>query len=523
VGEFCQQDSVPLLEALLRHASSRRERFHVPGHKGGLGAYSDWVRVFGRGVLDLDLTELPGLDDPHWPAPEGIVEQAQVLAAEAFGARDARFLVGGATAGVLAMVLGAVRPRKLLLAAQPFHRSVAAAATLAGCELNSLPVRLAGSAGIPLPAPADALRREIALRRPAAVLVTSPTYHGVTADLRGYADVCREGKIPLLVDAAHGAHFGFAPELPPEATRFGVSACVISLHKTAGALTPGAVLLIGPRDQEKRPAHGQESTAWIPGHERAARTPGQDAPATIDLARVDAALRLVETSSPSFPVLASLDLARRRLAVHGAEDWGKAVKLASQTASRIALEGFGWLGPFKAPHGQDQDPTRLTLELADETPPDLTGLELAQAAAAGAVDLEMAGWGHVVAVTGPADTPESHDCLVSVLTRALEVKTYSGPKRELALAMEKDCWEAERVIVLTPAEAFRRRSRLVMVDEAAGRVAKDIISPFPPGVPLVFPGQRITEADALYLTFLGQWGARAYGLTERTAQVEVIA
>jgi arginine decarboxylase len=244
---------------------------------------------------------------------------------------------------------------------------------------------------------------------------------------------------------------------------------------------------------------------------------------TLDLARVDTILRLIETSSPPFPVLASLDLARRRLAVSGAEDWGRAVALAVQTASLIARGSRGWLCPLIIPGGLDQDPTRLTLILTEEAPADLTGLGLARAIAADAVDVEMAGWGHIVAVTGPADTPLSHGRLVSAMTRALEARTHSGPKRELALAMEKDCWEAERVLVMTPAEAFRHRGRLVSVDEAAGRVAKDIISPYPPGVPLVFPGQRITEADALYLTFLGQWGARAHGLTERTAQVEVIA
>ncbi len=534
---------------LSRHARQGRRRFHVPGHKGGLGPYRGLAGLVGERALSLDLTELPDLDDLHWPVPGGAFEEAQALAAEAFGSRQAWILAGGSTAGVLAMVLAAVGPGRTLLAPLPFHRSVAAAAILTGCDLRALPPRLEGPAGIPIPETAEVIGRAVAALRPAAILVTSPSYEGAVADLPGLAILSARAGVPLLVDAAHGGHLGFSPELPAGPMSSGASACVVSLHKTAGALTPGAVLLLG----SSRPA-----------------APSLAQPPPLDHARVGAALRLVQTSSPSFPVLASTDLARRRLALQGARDWSRAARLSDRTAAEVVRTSLGRLEAFVVPPGLGRDPTRLVFVLTGAAPPDLTGLDLADLAARGGLDLEMAGWGHIVAVATPADTARSHRRLVGALSAALSSASSTGPtardgnalaagvdaapaaslgvtigsgigcaigsavgsavgssvesgiegfqrtglpgKRELALALEKDCWGNAPVYVMTPSEAFRRPHLLVPVAEAVGRVAADVVCPYPPGVPLVVPGQLIDEAVAGYLAFLGRSGHRTQGL-----------
>lgn len=496
-SELRPQARAPVFEMLSRHARQGRGRFHVPGHKGGSGCYRDLAGALGSGAMLLDLTELPDLDDLHWPVPGGAIEGAQALAADAFGARQARFLVGGSTAGVVAMVLAAVGPGQTLLAPLPFHRSVAAAAVLAGCHLRALPPRLQGPAGIPAPETAEVIGRAVAALRPAAILVTSPSYEGVVADLPGLGAVSARAAIPLLVDAAHGGHLGFSPELPRSPTSAGASASVVSLHKTAGALTPGALLLLG----SSRPA-----------------APSLPQPPPLDIARVGAALRLVQTSSPPFPVLASIDLARRRLALQGARDWARVARLSRRTATEVVQASQGWLEAFGAPPGLWQDPTRLVFVLTGAAPPDVSGLDLADLAARAGVDLEMAGWGHVVAVATPADTAQSHRRLVGALSAALSgglvEPRWTGftGKRELALALEKDFWETAPVYVMTPSEAFRRPRRLVRVAEAVGQVAVDVVCPYPPGVPLVVPGQRIDEAVVGYLAFLGRSGHRTQGL-----------
>lgn len=455
------------------------------------------VRVFGRATPLLDLTELPGLDDLHWPDVGGPVADAQALAAQVYGAAAARLLVGGATAGVLAMVLAAAGPGRTLLATMPFHRSVAAAAILSGCRLRALPPRLVGQSQVPAPEGPGAVAAALAGTRPAALLVTSPTYHGLTADLAGIAAVCREAGVPLLVDAAHGAHFGFSPLFPPAPPALGVSACVVSLHKTAGSLTPGALLLVGSaRAGEQRPAMPE-----------------------VDLDRVSAALRLVETSSPPYPVLASLDLARRRLALRGRADWEQAARLSAWTLERVRRRSGGVLAPLSLPAAQD--PTRMVFELSPLAPPALTGLVVAERAGRAGVDLELAGWGNVVAVATPADSAKSHRRLAETLVAAsVEASPAATVKRELALRLEKDCWNEVATEACLPGQAFRAPRHRLPVARAVGRVAADIVCPYPPGVPLVLPGQVLAEPVARYLVSLADAGYRVQGLSD--FEIEVV-
>jgi arginine/lysine/ornithine decarboxylase len=511
------QEQAPLAEALTWHAARPRARFHVPGHKGGNPAvWPSLTDLAGPAYLRADVTELPELDDLHWPSPGGPVGRAQALAAEAFGAGEAWFLTGGATAGVLAMVLAAVGPGQTLLVTLPFHRSIAAAAILAGCDIRVVPPRLAEPAGVPIPAAPESIARAVAETRPAALLITSPTYHGVVSDLTAIGVLCRRVGVPLLVDAAHGAHLGFSPALPAAVAGSGAAAWVVSLHKTAGALTPGALLLVG-----------ETATLRPPGAAmRTARAAG------VDRSRLASSLRFVQSSSPSFPVLASLDLARRQLVLKGREDWTRAAGLAAATLERVSRLAGGCLGPLNLPGGLDRDPTRLVFAVAHDAPPGLTGLGLAEAVREAGVDLEMAGWGEVVAVVTPADTPESLERLGAALVGALahsSGETTGGRERELGLSLEKEGWEAAGVQVLPPGEAFRQPRRLVPVAQAAGRVAADVICPYPPGVPLALPGQRISNPVSSYLALLGSSGRRTHGLSGRrtrfgsTSFVEVIA
>lgn len=474
----------PILERLLRHAEDGRARFHVPGHKG-------------RPDLDawrLDLTELPALDDLHHPAPGGMIAEAQDLAARAYGAAGAYFLVGGSTSGVLAMALAAVAPGELLLVTLPCHRSVAAAAVLSGCRLGLVRPRLLPYSGLPAPAPSHELEAAIRQARPSAVLVTTPTYHGIAAPLEPAAEACAGLGVPLLVDAAHGAHLGFAPCYPVSPVRY-AAVSVMSLHKTAGALTPGALLLLG----------------------------GGKSP---DRRRLESALRLIQTSSPPFPVLASLDASRRALAVQGAVDWTRVRELCDRTRREVSRQ-TRWLRALEVSvdDGLALDPARLVFTIDPTAPDHLTGTVLAGAVSRRGVDLELVGWSHVVAIAGPADTEDDHRRLVATLVAAegeaeAMPSRFEGPRRELAVELEKDCWKADQEWVLSPADAFRRVWTTLPVADAAGRVAAEAIAPYPPGVPLVFPGQRISTALTRYLSLTGSSGVPVYGVSG--SEVEIV-
>ncbi len=496
----------------------------MPGHKGGGGPYRALAGLVGRKLLRLDLTELPGLDDPHHPVPGGAIREAEALAAEVFGSRRARFLAGGSTAGVLAMILAAAGPGDTLLAPQPFHRSVVAGAILAGCRLEALSPRIPPAGGVPAPAGVGEIEEALRRRKPAALLVTSPTYEGLSVDLGAVAQACARARVPLLVDAAHGAHFGFSPLLPPPAAAAGPSACVVSLHKTAGALTPGSLLLTG-----RRPGAFSDGPPSTNSPERVTARP----PA-LDEARLEAALRLVQTSSPPFPLLASLDLARRSLALRGRADWTKAARRAEAAGLDLARRAAGRLETLSAPPGLERDITRLVLCLTPKAARDVTGPDLLAAAARAGIDLELAGWGHVVAVVTPADSARSLRELtaafpVSLLEEGTPVtdssssrKTASRGRRELALTLEKNSWEAPPDYALPPSEAFHQPRRRVPLPEAEGRVAADVICPYPPGVPLVIPGQRIGPELIDYLAWLDRAGRPTQGLDKGTS-IEVIA
>lgn len=508
-GAGLSQARAPLFESLVAHTGRRAARFHVPGHKGGRGPFREMALALGRRGFEFDLTEVGNLDDLHCPSTDGPLEEAQRLAAEAYGAAEARFLAAGATTGILAMVLAAVPPGRTLMVTVPYHRSVVAAAVLAGCRLSFVPPRLGGLSGRPVPASSDVVALSLQRERPAALLVTSPTYEGFSAELTPLAEACARARVPLLVDAAHGAHFGFSSCLPPTPVVSGVSACVVSLHKTAGALTPGAILLIG---------------------RRTAAGPGGPAAPPLEDGRLAAAVRLVHTTSPSHQVLASLDLARRRLVLAGEQDWSAAAERSEEVRECVRRAG-GWLVPFAPPEDGLTDPTRIVFEVEPSAHPDLTGLDVGAAAARRGVDLELAGWGHVVAVAGPADTPRDCRRLARALvegTRLEGADTGGGPaapgerpRREWALSLEKECLLAGCEVVLPPGEAFRRPRRRVPVTRSVGRIAADVVSPYPPGVPLVLPGQRMTQSVVRYLDLLARSGVRVHGMSD--GGVEVLA
>ncbi|WP_158702797.1 aminotransferase class I/II-fold pyridoxal phosphate-dependent enzyme, partial [Paenibacillus faecalis] len=279
------RERAPLIEALLTYKNKANISFHVPGHKNGkvYDGIQD-AELFSE-VMKIDVTEISGTDDLHHP--EGVIREAQLLAADCFGAEESFFLVGGSTAGNLAMVLTVCsQPGDLILLQRNVHKSVLNGLMLAGARAVFLEPQIDEYSGLAVMPSQETVRAALAAYPEAkAVFVTSPNYYGMGSDLKELADLCHANEVPLLVDEAHGAHYGMHPDLPESALSCGADGVVQSTHKMLSAMTMGSMLHVQGR--------------------------------LLDRSLLRQRLAMVQSSSPSYPVMASLDLARRLLHAQG--------------------------------------------------------------------------------------------------------------------------------------------------------------------------------------------------------------
>mgnify|MGYP001188784248 CR=1 FL=1 len=474
------QRRAPLFEALERHVAREPLSFHVPGHRGGEQFDATGKRYFGS-LLPIDLTELNGLDDLH--QPQGAIAEAQQLAAEVFGAEETFFLVGGSTAGNLAMVLAACQPGDKLLVGRDAHRSVFHACMLAGVKVVLLPARVHPEFAIPCGVDPATVRQALSRHPDArAVLLTNPNYYGMGKHLAAIAGEVHAYGIPLLVDEAHGAHFAFHPSLPPTALSAGADGVVQSAHKTLPALTMGAFLHL----------QGSRLSRW----------------------KVRQALAMLQSSSPSYPVLASLDLARRWMFCEGR---GRLERLF-HAAGRFQewLRRRGW----KVPEGADAfydwtDPLRLLLHH-----PEVSGYQVAKRLEAAAVYPELADPLQVVCVVTAANREEDLDRLKVLLSYFVRHSAEQGKTEPAATVLAAQLaarWQAvyeeSQLDAMELDQSWMHREREeVPWSEAGGRRSASMVVPYPPGIPLLLPGEVIRDCHLALLDIYHKLGAHVQGL-----------
>jgi len=492
-GAGAGQAAMPLLEAALEYAASRPVRLHVPGHKGGPGLPPAMRRALGARAAALDATEVAGLDDLHLPS--GPIARAQELAAAAFGADRTFFLVNGSTCGVLAMIGATCGPGDDIVMPRHAHPSAVAGCILAGARPVWVPVAADGATGVPLgPAP-EAVRAALAgCRRPAAVLVVHPNYYGVAADVAAVVAAARGFGAAVLADEAHGAHFAFHPALPPAALAAGADASVQGLHKTGGALTGAAML-----------------------HLRGER---------VDARRLAAFLKLVETASPSYLLLCSLDAARAHLHAAGPAAIERCLVLAGR--ARRDIEGTGRFScPGRElaamPGAAGHDPTRLVVH-ARGVPGAAPGLAARLRSRLG-VEVEMAAGSNIVAVLTWGDRPAG----LRRLVRGLRVAGAGGwvTSNESHAAAERaalDLMSSVPEQVLPPRDAVYAPWREVALEKAVGATSAELAAVHPPGFLVLIPGERIGERLVAALAAMRRGGARFQGAADPLlATVRVVA
>ena len=461
------QSSAPILDALVAAQRLNLTGFGAPGHGQGRGATADVVRLLGAKIFKADLLTLKGLDDRTETGQA--LQMAHALAAEAWGARLCRFGTGGSTQNLHCALAAVARPGDEVLMAANCHKAEFSAAVFAGLSPVVLPVTADPEWDLEHGVSVEALTQTLdAHPKARAVVLVSPTYFGVTSDIARLAEVCHSRGVPLVVDAAWGAAYGFNDRLPANPVRLGADIVVMSVHKTMGALGQGSALLVGGD--------------------------------LVELDRVALAYELFETTSASVAILASLDATRREHALHGARLWDRVLDIAGRTRRSLSkIEGVRVLGRERldGDGAFDLDQTKITLDLA--------GLGVSAYAADDwmvdhhKVSLGLSDDRHALAILSVGVTARGAQALVAAV-RALSADARKHPERFSQPAPSLPHHRDLRVEMAMPAaEAFAAETEMVPYAAAAGRIAAEIIAPAPPGVPRLIPGQRISPEHVAYL------------------------
>jgi lysine decarboxylase len=460
----------PLLDAWLSHAERSPHPFTIPGHK-------QRTDLVGQIVRD-DVPLYGGLDEVKLRG--GLLEQAEARAARLWGADLCRFSVGGSTHGNQTLALSVGRPGDRVVVQRTLHRSMLLGLVLAGLEPVWVAPELDDRWGMPLGLAPDALAAALAAAPDArAVFVTDPSYVGTVGRVGELADVAHAHGIPLVVDAAWAAHFGWHPDLPRHALAQGADALVTSAHKTLPAWSQAALVLA----QTER----------------------------IDPARLDAAFEATHTTSPAGAILASTDAAVALLERDGATLLGPLVDLVARARRTLAaVEGVVVLD------GPHVDPVKLVVLLAGTG---ADGVAVERGLIASGLPVEMADRDTVVALATMADDRSSIDHLVSTLTTLIE-RHRAEPRGTVAAAS----WSVVPVQGCSPREAFFAARERLPLGAACGRISAELVAPYPPGVPVLAPGEVVTEQVVAALESARAAGVRiAYAADPQLSTLDVVA
>ncbi len=477
--EANEQPTAPYLDAVVAYAFRGPGRYHVPGHKGGPGADPGLRKAIGVDGLAADVPQdIHGIDLGPSPTP---YERAEQLAAEAFGAERTFFLTNGATQGNHTLCLALAPLGTRIVAQRNSHASIVDGLVLSGGIPSFVAPEYDAELGITHCVTPAALERALADAPDAeAAFLVSPTYYGMAADIGPLADIAHAAGVPLVVDQSWGPHFGFNEALPPTALSQGADAMLTSTHKIAGSLTQSAMLHIG----------------------RSGR---------IDPGAIARALRLLRSTSPSSLLIASLDSARRQLALHGEQllfETLEAIGVARaklETIDGIALVDASLIGSMGV---AGYDPLRIVVDVRGTG---RTGYEIAdELRRSYDVHVELPMQATVVFVVGLGETAAALRRLAGDVDEVVKRLRVPGATAPIVPPAASHGYE----VAIPPREAFLGKAEQVAVDDAVGRISCESIASYPPGVPALLPGERISTATVSYLRELAASGARLHGASD---------
>ncbi len=455
------QNKTPILDRLKLLANTPDAAFYAPGHKRGQGVSNKLINLMGNDVFKADLPELPELDNLF--APEGVILEAQQLAAETFGADFSYFLINGSTCGITAAILATCNPNDKIILPRNVHKSVISGLILSGAiPIFINPVYDSNwdiCYGISPESLAHTLQKHPDSK---AVMVVYPTYQGICCDLAKIAQITHQYNIPLLVDEAHGAHFLFHKNLPPSALSQGADLTVQSTHKTLGSLTQSSML-----------------------HIKSDRLPKN---------RLENALQLLQSTSPNYLLLASLDAARQQMAIAGPELMTKTLDLALQARERLkSLQGLPILELGDSqPSFQYLDLTRLTVDVRNLG---LTGYQADEILHQKlGVTAELPMLNNLTFIISLGNIQADIDKLIEGFSTLMLDSNYPIYQGEINIYQgDNNCYK------ISPREAFFATKKTVAIENSIGCISGELICPYPPGIPVLMLGEIITSDAISYL------------------------
>ena len=484
--KFKKQQKTPLFDALKKYVEDRTVSFHVPGHKGGKGI-PEFRSFVGENVLSIDVTSgILGLDTICNPL--GVIREAEDLAAQAFGADYVHFLVNGTTSGIQAMILSVAGPGDEIIIPRNAHRSVVGGLILSGTKPVYIKPVIDDYMGIAMGITPESVRRALVEYPNAkAVFVINPTYYGVASDLKKIVEIAHSYGKPVIVDEAHGAHLGFHPDLPISAMEAGADMSAASIHKLVGSMTQSSILLVKSD--------------------------------LVDDRRVKGALNLTQTTSPSYPLLASLDVARKQIALNGRQLLDRTIKLCEKARNQlndikdVYVMGYdveGTEGCFA------YDPTKLAINLREMG---LSGFETEKLLKYKYhIQMELSDLYNVLAVGTIGDDEESMNTLITAIK---DISQKYGHKNVVKITSELP---ENQEMVVSPRFAFYSEKKVVPLEEAEDEISTEMLMAYPPGIPILCPGERITREVIDYAKALSSEGCHLQGTEDPDARsIKVLA
>lgn len=476
------QQRTPLFTNLREHAKRNPIPFHIPGHKKGQGMDPEFREFIGENALSIDLINIAPLDDLHHP--HGAIREAQELAAEAFGADYTFFSVQGTSGAIMTMVMSVCEPGDKIIVPRNVHKSVLTAIIISGGRPIFVHPEMDPELGIAHGVSVREVEKTFAQHPDAkAVLLINPTYFGVAGNLREMVERIHQWGIPVLVDEAHGVHTHFHERLPWSAMDAGADMAATSVHKLGGSLTQSSVLnmrsgLVNPQ-------------------------------------RVQTIISMLTTTSTSYILLASLDCARRYLATQGHDLIERTLHLANIARKRInEIPGMICVGRERLGKSDalyDLDETKLLIHLEQL---EITGSDAERwLRQHHNIEVELSDLYNILCLVTIGDSEETIDLLVKALQH-LSDEFYRGEDTPVAQIHLPEIPE----LACSPRDAFYSETVSIPLAESAGRIMAEFIMIYPPGIPVLLPGERITAENISYIQEHIEAGLPVQGTEDPTIQ-----
>lgn len=465
------QRRAPVYEALQEFRRNKVVPFDVPGHKRGRGN-PELVSLLGKQCVELDVNSMKPLDNLCHPI--SVIKEAENLAADAFGAAHAFLMVGGTTSAVQTMVLTACKSGEKIILPRNVHRSVINALVINGATPIYVNPETDSRLGIALGMKISQVERAIEENPDAvAILVNNPTYYGICSNLESIVKLAHENDMMVLVDEAHGTHFYFGDDMPITAMAAGADMSSVSMHKSGGSLTQSSFLLTGPN---------------------------------VSAGYVRQVINLTQTTSASYLLISSLDVSRRNLALRGKELFAEVLKLADYARKEINKIGGYYAYGKELINGDsiyDFDATKLTVYTLDVG---LAGIEVYDLLRDEYdIQLELGDMGNILAY-------------ISIGDRIREVERFVSALYDIKRLYSKDragLFDHEYInpsVVMTPQEAFYApKEEMIPIRETNGRICTEFLMCYPPGIPILAPGERITQEIIDYILYAKEKGCQLTG------------